>query len=111
MLLKRITPEPIKGVLRKVRRTRDLRKFSNPIFRQLDTTKFNPPREYAKIFGWLTPRERQALYTLGRYLPGPFVEIGAWVGLSTATIALGIKDSGERKAFTTHEFGVTEENF
>lgn len=55
------------------------------------------------IEGWLRPDERRALYALARWLPGPFLEIGPWVGLSTAIIAYAIKDSGSNKQFVTCE--------
>jgi len=43
-----------------------------------------------------TTAEREAYYLLARYAtqPGSIVEMGAWLGASTAYIAAGIKDSG-----------------
>jgi hypothetical protein len=61
------------------------------------------PYSVRGIRGWLSQRERRALYALARSLAGPFLEVGPWAGLSTAIIASGIRDSGVPKAFTTVE--------
>jgi hypothetical protein len=63
------------------------------------------------IPGWLSPRERQTLYALARWLPGPILEIGSWLGLSTTAIAKGIRDSGEHKRFDTIDLPLTQDNF
>lgn len=68
-------------------------------------------REMPGVVGWLSPRERQVLYALARWLPGPFLEIGSWVGLSTSHIATGIRDSGQRKQFIAAELNPTPANF
>ncbi len=65
----------------------------------------------APVPGWLTPAEQRALYSLARWAPGPFLEIGPWLGLSTVTLALGIADSGEKKDFVTREINPTSANF
>jgi len=59
------------------------------------------------IAGWLSSPERRALYALGLVLPGPFLEIGPWAGLSTSCIALGIRDSRTSKRFVTTELNPT----
>lgn len=63
------------------------------------------------IAGWLRPNERKALYALARWLPGPFLEIGPWVGLSTAIIAYAIKESGSNKQFVTSELNPQISNY
>jgi hypothetical protein len=63
------------------------------------------------IVGFLSPRERRALYALARSVPGPFAEVGSWVGLSTCIICAGICDSGFKKEFVTHELNPTLEWF
>jgi hypothetical protein len=65
----------------------------------------------APVTGWLTLAERRALYSIARWSPGPFLEIGSWLGLSTTIIALGIADSGDSKEFDTCEFNPTLANF
>lgn len=45
--------------------------------------------------GWLSEEEAIILYDVAKNAPpGPLVEIGAWLGLSTATLAFGAQDSG-----------------
>lgn len=60
-------------------------------------------RNVRGVTGWLSQRERRALYALARTLPGPFLEIGPWAGLSTSIIAYGIRDSAKPKLFITTE--------
>jgi len=67
--------------------------------------------EQMLIRGFIYPRERQLLYGLARWLPGPIIEIGSWCGLSTTAIAHGIKDSGDRKQFRTYDLALTLDNF
>ena len=71
--------------------------------------RFDPAR--TPVPGWLTPAEQRALYSLGRWAPGPFLEIGPWLGLSTTALALGIADSDERKEFISCEINPTLANF
>jgi hypothetical protein len=59
----------------------------------------------------MTPRARQALYALARWLPGPIVEIGSWVGLSTTAIARGIRDSLQGKRFDTIDLKLTADMY
>jgi len=47
---------------------------------------------------WLSDDEARTLYALACWLPGPFLEIGAWAGKSTCCIALGIRDGGRQIA-------------
>lgn len=61
--------------------------------------------------GWLTLGEAQMLYGLAYFLDGPFLEIGAWAGLSTTIIAKGIIDSGHEKRFVTAELNPGMANF
>ena len=63
------------------------------------------------IDGWLTPNEKHAIYALGYLAPGPMLEIGSWVGLSTSCFAYGIKDSGRKIRFVASEFNPTPEHF
>lgn len=63
------------------------------------------------IAGWLKPDERRALYALARWLPGPFLEIGPWVGLSTSIIAYAIRDSAVHKQFITSELNPKIQNY
>lgn len=63
------------------------------------------------IEGWLSPREQRILYALGRYAPGPILEIGPFAGRSTICIALGIRDSGVQKDFVTIDRFPELENF
>lgn len=59
------------------------------------------------IQGWLSSQERRVLYALARTVPGPFAEVGSWVGLSTCIICAGIRDGGQQKEFVTHELNPT----
>lgn len=61
--------------------------------------------------GWLTSREERALYYAGLCLPGPFLEIGPWLGRSTVLLARGIQDSSVPKRFVTYELAPTPANF
>jgi|WetSurMetagenome_2_1015567.scaffolds.fasta_scaffold301034_2 hypothetical protein len=63
------------------------------------------------IPGWLTENERKALYGLARWLPGPYLEIGPWVGLSTVILSLGIIQSGKSKPFVTAELNPKPDNY
>ena len=63
------------------------------------------------VAGWLSPREKQLLYAFGRWLKGPFFEVGPWVGKSTCCIASGIRDSGQPKEFLSAELNPSLENF
>lgn len=85
--------------------------FKNPLMRQVGKTRFYRPQDHETIRGWMTPGERQTLYSLARHMPGPITEIGPWVGLSTVAIAQGIRDSAQTKKFVTHDLGLTTENF
>ena len=51
--------------------------------------------------GWFPEAQCRVLYQLARTLPGPFMEIGSFVGRSTACICMGIRDSGTHKPFFT----------
>jgi predicted O-methyltransferase YrrM len=79
--------------------------------RRVSRTRFSCSDEHSNIPGWLTANERRALYALARWAPGPILEIGSWVGLSTTAIARGIKDSGVNKAFDTIDLNPTIEWF
>lgn len=72
---------------------------------------FHLPNPPDAIHGWLTRKEQRALYALGRTVPGPILEVGAWLGKSTVCIARGIHDSNVRKEFVTCELGPTLDNF
>lgn len=74
-------------------------------------TRFFRRKEHEGIAGWLSPVERQMLYALAYWLPGPIVEIGPWCGLSTTAIARGIEDSRSCKSFDTFDLRLTPEHF
>lgn len=75
--------------------------FANPQMRKVLSSDYWKPDEHRDIHGWLTRDERRIIYGLGRFMPGPILEIGSWAGLSTTAIARGIADSGEHKDFET----------
>ncbi len=87
--------------------------FRDPELRRiapsLARTRFAHP--LTGVAGWLSPREKQLLYSFGRWLPGPFLEVGPWVGKSTCCIASGIRDSSEPKQFISAELNPTLANF
>lgn len=64
---------------------------------------FLPPEGFINLF------ECYNLYKLGKKIPGPFLEIGPWIGRSTACIAQGIKKSGSDKEFHTVDIGFSSE--
>jgi hypothetical protein len=76
---------------------------------KLARTRFTDP--LPGVFGWLSPREKQLLYAFGRWLRGPFFEVGPWVGKSTCCIASGIRDSGQRRQFLSAELNPSLANF
>jgi hypothetical protein len=57
--------------------------------------------------GWTAPIELQILYAIALRAEGPILEVGPWLGRSTAAIAAGIRDSGSAKIFDTIDFGLT----
>ena len=63
------------------------------------------------IQGWLQPDEQHTLYVLARYLEGPVLEIGSWVGLSTACLAYGIQDSGLARTLVTTDLNPSTQHF
>jgi len=69
------------------------------------------PTFISAIDGWLTSEEARLLYGIALKEEGPFLEIGSWVGRSTASIALGIKDSGKHKEFITVDLNPKLEDF
>ena len=73
--------------------------------------RFFRPKEHHTIAGWLTPIERQTLYSLAFSMSGPILEIGAWAGLSTTAIARGVKDSKRLCQFDSIELNPTLNNF
>ena len=80
------------------------RPFKEPLMStRVATTRFYNYSDHGTIAGWMSPPERQILYALARWLPGPIVEIGSWLGLSTTAIARGIRDSGHTKRFDTFD--------
>jgi predicted O-methyltransferase YrrM len=66
---------------------------------QIDRTPFEAP--LTGVRGWLSPEERRTLYGLALYTEGRVLEIGPWLGLSTACLAYGIRDRGVPRAFVT----------
>jgi predicted O-methyltransferase YrrM len=65
----------------------------------------------AGIQGWLTMSERQALHTLGRLAPGPLLEVGPWLGLSTVYLAHGASTRADGCKLTTVEINPTIDQF
>jgi hypothetical protein len=63
------------------------------------------------IQGWLQPDEQHVLYVLARYLDGPVLEIGSWVGLSTACLAYGVRDSGLARHLVTTDLNPSSQHF
>jgi glycosyltransferase involved in cell wall biosynthesis len=63
------------------------------------------------IQGWLSPAEQHVLYQLTAESAGAILEIGAWVGLSTACIALGIRENRQPRLFLTAELNPKPENY
>jgi len=74
-------------------------------------TRFYCHSDHQTVIGMISPLERQMLYAMGRWLPGPVVEIGSWMGLSTTAIARGIRDSRMPKKFDTFDLKMTPEYF
>jgi predicted O-methyltransferase YrrM len=63
------------------------------------------------IPGWMTWKEQKLLYVLGAYSKGDVLEIGPFLGRSTACIAKGVKESRTKKRFVTCELAPTMEFF
>ena len=77
------------------------RPFKEPLMStKIATTRFYNHSDHETIAGWTLPRERQILYALARWLPGPIVEVGSWLGLSTTAIARGIRTPATPSAST-----------
>ncbi len=60
--------------------------------------------------GWLSKYQAEELYRMGREHPGPFLEIGSWIGRSTCCIAYGIRASGKQKRFISVDLGIASED-
>jgi predicted O-methyltransferase YrrM len=58
-----------------------------------------------RIPGWFTPVECQKLYNLIMITDGSILEIGHFLGRSTACICEAIHDSQKTRAFTTYDLG------
>lgn len=88
-----------------LKKIKNIIEFSNLVdFINFDVSQIDVP-------GWLSIKERKALYGLARWLPGPFLEIGPWVGLSTIIISIGIEDSKTSKQFITAEINPRLQNY
>ncbi|RRR73342.1 MAG: class I SAM-dependent methyltransferase [Candidatus Viridilinea halotolerans] len=61
--------------------------------------------------GWLTIAEQRMLYALAYLLPGPILEIGSWLGRSTACLAFGIRDSRQPKTLVSVDLNLKPEHF
>src|SRR5580698_5996613 len=61
-------------------------------------------------YGWLTSFEASLLFSAGRELDGPFLEVGSWVGRSTVCIARGIQSRpiGLPILFDVVDFGISD---
>jgi hypothetical protein len=82
-----------------------------PAMARVARTTFYRHADHRAIRGWITPRERQVLYAMGRWLAGPVLEVGSWLGLSTTAIARGIRDSGQPKRFDSIDLKLTPNDF
>src|SRR5687767_8828205 len=89
--------------------------FTDPSVRsfidRVASVRYFVPLDHERIAGWLSPRERQVLFALGRWAPGPILEVGPWAGLSTTAIAQGIRQSREHKEFVSVELNPTTRDF
>ncbi|PDW03897.1 class I SAM-dependent methyltransferase [Candidatus Viridilinea mediisalina] len=74
-------------------------------------TRMRLPSGQMRLPGWLTPREQQTLYALAYLLPGPILEIGSWLGRSTACLASGIRDSTQAKTLVAVDLKLKPEYF
>ncbi len=77
--------------------------------KKIEEMDFN--KNLSGVQGWLKPAEKKALYALSIHSSGPILEIGSWVGLSSACIAYGIKDSDTSKSFVTTDLDPAIEYF
>ena len=68
--------------------------------------------ENLDIPGWMNGDERRELYGLVMSASGPILEIGHFLGRSTACICAGIRDSGRTTVFHSYDLGFrTDEEF
>lgn len=68
--------------------------------------------ENMNIPGWMSNNECQELYSLALSVNGPILEIGHFLGRSTACICAGIRDSGRTNTFRSYDLGFrTDEEF
>ena len=58
----------------------------------------------SKIGGWLSAPEASQLYDLARDAKGPIVELGSWLGRSTAVLALGSMAGNKQPVFAIDHF-------
>ena len=57
--------------------------------------------------GWLSLFEAQVLYALALAARGPVIEVGSWIGRSTAALAAGVRDNPiGRPIFDVFDFGI-----
>jgi hypothetical protein len=82
-----------------------------PYMAKVAATRFYRYAEERAIPGFISAKERQILYALARWLPGPITEIGAWLGRSTTAMARGVRDSGQPKEFRTYDLKLSEDQF
>jgi len=61
--------------------------------------------EALSIPGWMSCDECQELYGLAMSANGPILEIGHFLGRSTACICAGIRDSGRGNSFRSYDLG------
>ncbi len=63
-------------------------------------------KRFARVEGWLNPADGYLLYRLARDAAGrgAIVEIGSWMGLSTAWLAAGSKDAGREPVHAVDVF-------
>jgi len=68
--------------------------------------------ENLDIPGWMNGDERRELYALAMSASGPILEIGHFLGRSTACICAGIRDSGRTNVFRSYDLRFrTDEEF
>jgi hypothetical protein len=85
--------------------------MTDDLFVALESSMPVSPEVTDGIDGWLTSGEEAALFTLGRHASGSILEVGPWLGKSTACIAAGIASRDIPVPFTTVELNPTADQW
>jgi len=64
-------------------------------------------KESLAIPGWFSARECQKLYSLILESKGPILEIGHFLGRTTACICQALRDAAQERTFTSYDLGFT----